>query len=537
MTGEKESSSSKTKPGTVAITVAGFTVLTTVALLTAWPTPALSVVPDPTPVCPAPIAEGDSDRIGMRWDGPPIGPKYFYASIDGHTADYRDFAAYGRLRVDAQGDSDTLWVPVVTTQDTRPEHDETFEMGLFAHGRFHSCVVTIVDDDAPTITGVAVTSTPARGDSYRSGENIDITLTFDMAVDVADDAWLTLRLGDGDHYTPREARYLRGSGTRHPVFRYQVQPSDSDPDGIAVSSTGHDDGSTHGLGGTVYARGTDVPIDRTHAGLETAANHKVDGRPYVKHVGVISTPPDGWETYRAGQAIEIALTFDTNVVVEGEVRLGLYVGLIHDNWAEAWREAGYLRGSGTDTLIFSYTVAPGDTDIRGIAIPGGAIAVLGSGTIKAEGTDVEYQMHFPATGHLPDHKIDTAAPTVSGIYVTSRPANGQAYRTGETIRVEVVFSEPVTRTGDLQLELDIGGENRRATLRPDTNPNRRFNNDLVFEYQVQADDTDPDGIQISANSIQLNGGTIHDRAGNAAALSHQPVAAYPHQKVSTDVDY
>ena len=79
--------------------------------------------------------------------------------------------------------------------------------------------------------------------------------------------------------------------------------------------------------------------------------------------------------------------------------------------------------------------------------------------------------------------------------------------------------------------------NRRATLRPDTNPNRRFNNDMVFEYQVQADDTDPDGIQISANSIQLNGGTIHDRAGNAAALSHQPVAAYPHQKVSTGVDY
>ncbi|MXY76362.1 MAG: hypothetical protein F4Y40_04665 [Acidimicrobiia bacterium] len=471
----------------------------------------------------------------MRWPGPPIGPKYFYALIDGHTANYSDFAGHGRMRVDAQGVSDTLWIPVVTTQDTRPEHDETFEMGLFADGTFHSCVVTIVDDDAPAINGVAVTSTPVRGDTYRSGENIDITLTFDMAVDAADDAWLTLRLGDGDQHTPREARYLRGSGTRHLVFRYQVQPSDSDPDGIAVSGTAHDDGSTHGLGGT-YASGTDVPVDPTHAGLETAANHKVDGRPYVKSVGVVSTPPDGWEAYRADQTIEIALTFDTAVVVEGEVRLGLYVGLVHDNWAEAWREADYLRGSGADTLVFGYTVVPGDTDIRGIAIPGGGTAVLGSGTIKADGTDVEYQMHFPATGHLPDHKIDTAAPTLSGIYLTSRPANGQAYQAGEVIRVEVVFSEPVTRTGDLQLELDIGGENRRATLRPDTNPNRRFNNDMVFEYQVQADDTDPDGIEVSANSIQLNGGTIHDRAGNAA-VSHQPVAADPHQKVSTDVEY
>ena len=425
-------------------------------------------------------------------------------------------------------------LPVVTTQDNRPEHDETFEIGTPTIGGWFSCVITIIDDDAPAITGVAVTSTPARGDTYRGGESIDITLTFDMAVDVADDAWLTLRLGDGDQDTPREARYLRGSGTRHPVFRYQVQPTDSDADGIAVGGT--DDGSTHGLGGT-YASGTDVPVDPTHAGLEAVSNHKVDGRPYVKHVGVVSTPPDGWDAYRAGQIIEIALTFDTAVSVEGEVRLGLYVGLVHDNWAEAWREADYLRGSGTDTLVFGYTVAPGDTDIRGIAIPGGAIAVLGSGTIKAEGTDVEYQMHFPATGHLPDHKIDTVAPTISGVYVMSRPANGQAYLTGEVIRVEVVFSEPVARPGDLQLELDIGGANRRASLRPDANPDRRFNNDMVFEYQVQAGDTDSDGIEISANGIQLNGGAIHDRAGNPADLSHQPIPADPHQKVNTDVEY
>lgn len=537
MTGVKESSRSKMKPAAVALSAVVFVVLTTVALLAARPTPALAVLSDPIAICPDPIAEGDSDRMGMRWPGlHPVGVKYFYATVSGHTADHSDFAAYGRMTVYAQGDSETLWLPVVTTQDDRPEHDETFEIGTpTIHGWF-SCVITIVDDDAPTITEVAVTSTPARGDTYRSGENIDITLTFDMAVDVAGDAWLTLRVGAGDHHTPREARYLRGSGTRHLVFRYLVQPSDSDPDGIAVRVTGRDDGSTHGLGGT-YARGTDVPVDHTHAGLESASNHRVDGRPYVKSVGVISTPPDGWESYRADQTIEIALTFDTAVVMEGEVRLGLYVGLVRDNWGEAWREADYLRGSGTDTLVFGYTVVPGDTDIRGIAIPGGGTAVLGDGTIKADGTDVESQMHFPATGHLPDHQIDTVAPRVSGVYVTSRPANRHAYQTGEVIRVEVVFSEPVAKSGDLQLELDIGGANRRASLLPDANPDRRFNNDMTFEYRVQADDTDPDGIEISADSIQLNGGAIHDRAGNAADLSHQPVAADLQHQIHTHVDH
>ena len=183
------------------------------------------------------------------------------------------------------------------------------------------------------------------------------------------------------------------------------------------------------------------------------------------------------------------------------------------------------------------TVQPGDTDIRGIAIPYGATAVLGNGTIKAEGTDVEYLQHFTATGHLPDHKIDTKASTISGIYMTSRPADTEAYRVGETITVDVAFREPVTKTGDLQLELDIGGTIRHATLQPDANPNRRYNNDMVFEYRIQTGDTDPDGIEIDTNSLKLNGGTIHDRAGNAANLSHVPTAANPHHMVDTNPDH
>lgn len=52
--------------------------------------------------------------------------------------------------------------------------------------------------------------------------------------------------------------------------------------------------------------------------------------------------------------------------MEGEVRLALYVGLVRDNWAEARREADYLKSTGTDTLVFGYTVESDDTDIRGV---------------------------------------------------------------------------------------------------------------------------------------------------------------------------
>ena len=516
-----------------SLVAAFFTALTAAALFTASPSLAHESSFDPTPVCPGPIAEGGSDRVGMRWDGYPLTPVHFHSIIRGHTADFSDFTPIHPVMVSGGGVTQTLWIEVTATQDSKTEPDETFEVGIHTHHGFLSCVITIVDDDPPAITGVDIASTPARGDTYRSGENIDIRVTFDMAVDVAGDAWVTLHLEDGADHTPREARYQLGSGTTSLVFRYQVQPTDRDDDGITVGNpgAGEDPGAVPGFSGGLYAKGTDIPIDYSHTGIENAANHKVDGRPYVESVEVISTPEEGWEVYRADQTIEIALNFDTDVEVEGEVGLALYVGLVDDNWAEAWREADFLRGSGTDTLVFGYTVQPGDNEIRGIAVPHGATAVLGDGTIMASGVDVEYLEHFGATGHLPDHQIDTTPPTISGIYITSVPADREAYRLGEVITVEVVFREPVAKTGDLQLELDIGGITRRATLVPDADPDRRFNNDMVFEYRVQEGDADSDGIEIGAGSLKLNGGAIHDRAGNPAGLSHGPVAAHPRHMV------
>ena len=510
------------------------------ALLAVMPvSPSLAyAVPGPIPICPDPISEGESAFMGLQWPGYHKIQVFMYSYHNDHTADTDDFVPYDRIKMTSQGDSDTVWIPVMTKDDSVPEHDETFELGTQFGGSFHSCVITIDDDDAPRITDVEITSVPIRGDTYRTGESIDVRVTLDQEAEVEarGDALIHLYLGEGNSGTLKGARYHQGSGGRFLIFRYQVQPVDRDLDGITVSSAavGRNHNPSRGFSGNIYAKGTDVPIDYAHSGIEDASNHKVNGRPYVMNVGVTSIPPDGWEAYRANQIIEISLNFDIDVVVEGDVGLALYVGLHSSNWAEAWRESVYLRGSGTDTLVFCYTVQPGDMDTRGIMIPYGATAVIGNGNIKAKGADVEYLEHFPTTGHLPDHKIDTAPPTISGIYITSRPGNREAYRVGEFIRVEMVFSEPVTKAGDLQLELDVGGTIRHALLRPETNPNRRFNNDMVFEYQVQRGDADSDGIGISANSLTLNGGSIFDRAGNAAGLSHAALAADSVQKVETD---
>ncbi len=100
----------------MSLTAAFFTAL----MVVTSPRPAHAAVPDPVLICPAPIREGESDRVGMPWPGANlIGPVVFHTVIGGHTADLTDFTGAERRIVNNQGDSDTAWVQVLTTQDSR----------------------------------------------------------------------------------------------------------------------------------------------------------------------------------------------------------------------------------------------------------------------------------------------------------------------------------------------------------------------------------------------------------------------------------
>ena len=54
---------------------------------------------------------------------------------------------------------------------------------------------------------------------------------------------------------------------------------------------------------------------------------------------------------------------------------------------------------------------------------------------------------------------------------------------------------------------------------------RASSDTLTFEYRVQDGDHD-------ADALKLNGGSIHDTAGNSAALSHDVVVAGPAHMVT-----
>ena len=486
-------------------------------------------------VCPPPISEGESDHMQVRRPGYKMISVTVFTYQGGYTADGSDYVSYERTPLVNQTDSTSLWVPVLTKEDSKTEHDETFAIGFWDGGLWHGCVITIEDDDTPQITDLEITSMPVNGVTYRTGESIDITVDLDREAEVEGTPLLSLFLGERKETTWRGARYHRGSGSKHLTFRYQVQPADRDVDGLNVGSAGVDDDGNpaYGFSGRIFAKGTDVPIDYTHPGIATSPGHRVDGRPFVQNIAVTSSLPSGQSAYRANQTIEISVYFNIEVEVEGEPRQGLQVGSDRTNWAEAHRDADYLRGSGTDILVFGYTVRPGDMDERGIKIgfgnPDNGIPRRGS--VRAKGSDVQMNPYYPGTGHQEDHKVDAVAPTIRSISIKSRPGDGTAYDVGELVEVEVAFSEEVTASGDPQLKLDIGGTTRQAEPVTRTNGEGAFAGMMVFQYQVQTGDRDTDGIGIDANSLDLNGGSIGDRAGNAAGLGHESVAADPSQKV------
>lgn len=107
--------------------------------------------------------------------------------------------------------------------------------------------------------------------------------------------------------------------------------------------------------------------------------------------------------------------------------------------------------------------------------------------------------------------IDLTAPTVTNI--TSSTNNG-SYKAGQSISVQVTFSESVTVTGTPQLTLETGGTDRTINY-VSGSPGAT----LTFTYTIQAGDTSSDLDYVGTTSLALNSGTIRDSATNNATLT------------------
>ena len=116
-------------------------------------------------------------------------------------------------------------------------------------------------------------------------------------------------------------------------------------------------------------------------------------------VAVVSKPVDG-DTYRQGEKIEVAVTFGDRVLVDtslGTPTLGLAVGT-------ETRQATYVRGTGSNRLVFEYTVQSGDTGSDGIAIAANGLAPGGGAIASVYG--VRAILDHAALAAQTGHKVD-----------------------------------------------------------------------------------------------------------------------------------
>ncbi|UYQ95576.1 gliding motility-associated C-terminal domain-containing protein [Chitinophaga horti] len=371
----------------------------------------------------------------------------------------------------------------------------------------------VVSDQGATGTGGALTDTiiipitvrptdplilditsPAADGSYKLGDVIPVTISFNMPVMVTGTPMLGVETGATD----RMAVYSSGSGTQTLMFSYTVQAGDLSTDLDYVDAN-----ALTFNGGTIKnAAGLDANLTLPAPG----ATHSLGANKALVIDGVVPTITSvnvpASATYVAGQVLSFTVNISENIIVNtagGTPSLSLNIG-------GAVKQAAHVAGGPANTLTFTYTVAVGDEDMDGIGVTG--LQLNGATVQDAPGNNLVLTLNN--VGPLTNVKVDAINPVITRVDV---PA-AKTWKAGEVLNFSVVFSEPVIIGGAMPtLDVAMGAVNKSFTLTAGLNTPT-----LVFSYTVVAGDLDTDGITPAA-AVTLNGATIRDAAGNNAVLT------------------
>ena len=210
-----------------------------------------------------------------------------------------------------------------------------------------SYTMTVDVNPVVDVTNVAVTSTPLSGtadpkDTYGVGETIQVTVTFEEAVDVAGNPGNpTLAVTVGTE--TREATYKSGTGTTALVFEYTVVAADTDSNGISIAA----DALTLDANDRIEDS-SDNAADLIFTAVGNQAAHKVNGSLTPPKVAV-SFGAASYTATEGGTDASVVVSLGSALAVEAVVPI------------ETTNEGGATDGdySGVPS---SLTFAAGDTE-------------------------------------------------------------------------------------------------------------------------------------------------------------------------------
>ena len=304
---------------------------------------------------------------------------------------------------------------------------------------------------AVSITGVALTSSPASGTTYDTGEDVVATLTFSRPVTVAEVGGNLPQLELNFGGTAKPAICAAANQQTAVACTYTVVHGDAASGGVAIAAN-----KLTLNGGTIrLGSGSDANVDYTvplaHMALAADTDHKVGATsvvsPEVSSIALTSNAGTD-DTYGIDDTVTATVTFDASVDITGTPQLEL-------DFDGTGKAADCAAAMNTTTMTCSYDVEVNDSAPSGIVI---AANKLSGGTIVETGTTTAAVLDHVAVAIDDDHKVDGIRPTLvtTGTDAPTTLTNGAG--------VILTFSESLRASVRANITIQAGGVTLPTTV-------------------------------------------------------------------------
>ena len=257
------------------------------------------------------------------------------------------------------------------------------------------------------VAGLPEVSAPRSGGTYGRGEPVEVVVRFTEPVEVEwSNGQPTLGLALGG--VRREAAWLTGSGTDTLTFGLGVRRGDA--------GAGQAKAIANGIrlnGGAIRS------VDGTDAVLAFGSAPGVAG---------VEIAAPGGGAWNAGDRVAVTVTFEEPVTVDtagGTPSVGLSLT------GAGARQAGWTGGSGTDRLVFAYTLGGNDGAVSAVTVAANALALNNGRIVSTGGLDA-------ALAHGAVERTAGTGPAALTASFSGAPARHDGL---ELIEVTLTFSE------------------------------------------------------------------------------------------------
>jgi hypothetical protein len=223
------------------------------------------------------------------------------------------------------------------------------------------------------------------------------------------------------------------------------------------------------------------------------------------------TMPSGFQIWgkMAAPSVAAPATLTRTNLGDGSVRLNIGAVGAATEYAVQYKLSATSSWSGATTLRLTSPNA---------STPSATITGLGSGVYDFRVWSRATNNSSASAVSLTSQTIDSTVATISSLSITSTPGSDSIYGAGETITATITWSESVTVTGSPRIPIQGLSSKTLTYLSGSGTPS------TTFSYQVTSGDLDRDGISVTLNTLELNGGSITDAALNTATLSHAAIS-------------